>query len=65
MTLYTFSGEDREERGLSENRFILQKTDTLVYAAMLEDAAMDYDITQENVVYSFRLIQQDWKTGET
>lgn len=65
MTLYTFSGEDREERGLSENRFILQKTDTLVYAARLEDAAKEYDITQENVVYSFRLIQQDWKTGET
>jgi len=65
MTLYVLSGHNREEQGLSDSRFILQKTDTLVYAASLEPAAKAYEITEENIVYSFRLIQQDWKTGET
>lgn len=65
MTVYTFTGQNREEQGLTEGRFILQKTDSVVYAALLEDTAKQYDITQENAVYCFRLIQQHWKTGET
>lgn len=65
MTLYTFSGQSREEQGLTDNRFILQKTDSLLYAAKLEPAAQKYELTQEYIVYSFRLIEQDWKTGET
>lgn len=65
MTVSAFTGQNREEQGLSEGRFILQKTESVVYAAFLEDAAKDYDLTQENSVYCFRLIQQDWKTGET
>lgn len=65
MTVYAFTGQNREEQGLSDGRFILQKTESVVYAAFLEDTAKDYDLTQENSVYCFRLIQHDWKTGET
>lgn len=65
MTLYVLSGHNREEQGCLENRFILQKSDQVVYAASLEPAAEAYEITEENIVYNFRLIQQDWKTGET
>ena len=65
MTVYAFTGQNREEQGLSDGRFILQKTESVVYAASLEDVAQEYDLTQENSVYCFRLIQQDWKTGET
>lgn len=65
MTVYTFSGQNREEQGLTEGRFILHKTESVVYAAFLEGCAEEYGFTQENVVYSFRLIQKDWKTGET
>lgn len=65
MTVYAFTGQNREEQGLSEGRFILQKTDSVVYAASLEEAAQHYDLTQDSVVYCFRLIQQNWKTGET
>lgn len=65
MTVYAFTGQNREEQGLSDGRFILQKTESVVYAASLEDVAKNYDLTQENSVYCFRLIQQDWKTGET
>lgn len=65
LTVFAFSGQDREEEGLTEDRFILHRTDSVVYAALLEDAAQNYGLTQENVVYSFRMIQKDWKTGET
>ena len=65
LTLYSFTGQNREEQGLSKGRFVLHKTDSVVYAALLEEAAAKYGITQESMVYSFRMIQQDWKTGET
>lgn len=65
MTLSVFTGRNREEQGLTDGRFILRKTESSVYAALLEDCAADYGLTQETVVYSFRMIQQDWKTGET
>ena len=65
MTLYTLTGQNRDEQGLADGRFVLHKTDSVVYAAYLEECAQDYGLTQESVVYSFRLIQQDWKTGET
>lgn len=65
MTIYTYTGQNREELGASENRFILHKTDSVVYAAKLESLAEKYSITKESAVYSFRLIHQQWKTGET
>lgn len=65
LTLFTFTGQSREEQGLSDDRFILHKTDSVVYAALLEDYAADLGLTRESVVYNFRMIQQDWKTGET
>ena len=65
MTVCAFTGQNREEQGLADGRFILQKTDSVVYAASLETAANQYDLSQENIVYCFRLIQENWKTGET
>lgn len=65
LTVYAFAGENREEAGLSEGRFILHKTETTVYAAQLDTTAESIELTQEKTVYSFRLIQTDWKTGET
>jgi len=65
MSIYAFTGQNREEQGLSDGRFILYKTDSVVYSALLEPNAIEFDFTQEKVVYNFRLIQKDWKTGET
>lgn len=65
MTVYELTGQGREEQALTDSRFILHKTESVLYAAKLENVAQRYDLTQEKVVYSFRLIQQDWKTGET
>lgn len=65
MSIYAFTGQNREEQGLSDGRFILYKTDSVVYAALLEDSAKEHNLTQDKLVYNFRLIQKDWKTGET
>ncbi len=65
MTVYALSGDNMEEMALRDGRFILEKTDKTVYCGQMEDAAEEYGITRESVVYSFRLIQQDWNTGLT
>lgn len=65
MTISAFTGQNREEQGLSQGWFILHKTESVVYSALLEECAEEYGLDRETVVYSFRMIQQDWKTGET
>ena len=65
MTVFALTGQNREEQALAEERFVLHKTDSTVYAASLEEIALEYAITQDSVIRSFHLIQQDWKTGET
>ena len=64
MTVYTLTGQNREEQSLSDGKFILLKTDTVIYSATLEEAAVGYGITQENLIGSFSLIHQDWNSGE-
>jgi hypothetical protein len=63
--LFVLTGQSREEQGVMDDRFVLHKTDSAVYAAHLESAAIDLGLTKESIIYSFRLIQEDWKTGET
>ena len=63
-TVYVLTGEDRSSAATEENRFLLHKTDSVVYAAQLEDAGVLAGITQERLIGTFFLIQSDWKTGE-
>lgn len=65
MTIFVLSGQNREEQGAMDDRFILHSAETVTYAASLEREAAEYGITQERVKAGFHLIQQDWKTGET
>lgn len=65
MSIYAFSGQNKETQATAEGRFVLYRTESTVYAASLEEAAESYGITHDSLIYSFRLIQQDWKTGET
>ena len=55
----------REEQALVDNRFVLYRTESTVYAANLEVASAAYGFSQEDLINSFHLILQDWKTGET
>lgn len=65
MTVYVLAGQSRMEQSELEDRFVLMKNDTVIYSASLTSNAEDYGITQQKVIDSFHLIQQDWKTGET
>ena len=65
LSIHVLTGSDREDEALDNNRFVLYRTEDIVYAARLETASAAYGITQETFVNSFHLIWQDWKTGET
>lgn len=65
LTIYVFTAQNREDQGVEEGRFVLHKTESTVYAAKLEEGAEEFGLTQESTVFSFRMIQKDWKTGET
>ena len=63
-SVYVLTGEDRSNIAVGDGRFVLLKTDSVVYAAFLEDTAGSVGISQEDLINSFFLIQSDWKTGE-
>lgn len=64
-TIYTLTGSNRDEEASMDGRFPLYRTEGIAYAGRLEEGAAELDITEEDLVNSFRLIQQDWQTGET
>ena len=65
VTIYALSGQNRESQAAEEGYITLHRTDTVVYVAKLEPASAQYGIDGNTVRDCFRLIQQDWKTGET
>ena len=64
FTIFTLTGQNREEQSLSDGKFILLKTDTAIYSATLETAATGHGVTQENLIGCFSQIHQDWNSGE-
>ena len=65
FTLYVFTGSARDEAAVKDGRFALHRSEGIAYAASLTEAAAAYDITEDYLIDSFRLIRQDWQTGET
>lgn len=65
MTVYVLTGQKREEQAVIDNRFVLYRTESTVYAAKLDVASATYGISKDGLIESFHLILQDWKTGET
>ena len=65
LTVFALTGPDREEAAVQNNRFVLHKTESTIFAANLEGASASCGLTQESVTEAFRLIRMDWKTGET
>ncbi len=64
-TIYVLTGEERSNVAVEDGRFVLLKTDTVVYSCYLEEAAQKkLGITREELTENFFLIQSDWKTGE-
>ena len=65
MTVFSLSGDHRDEEAISQNRFVLYAGDKITYAVNLEVASAAYHITQDTLQKSFHLIHHDWKNGET
>ena len=65
FTIYVMTGSDRESQARADKRFLLYRTDEVVYAARLEPIAAENGITKESMINSFSPIHQDWRTGET
>jgi len=64
FTVYALTGQDREEQAVTENRFVLHRSESTVYAAHMEVASGLMEISREDMIAGFHLIRQDWKTGE-
>ena len=65
FTIYCFTGSSREEQAVENNRFLLHRSDVTVFACERSELAQELEITQEDIINSFRLIHRDWNTGET
>ncbi len=65
FTLYVFTGSNRDEEAVKDGRFPLYRAEGIAYSASLAEAAAEYNITEDYLINSFRLIRQDWQTGET
>jgi len=65
FNVYAYTGQDREQAALENGKFVLYTSESTVFAASMEPGADLIKLTQDDVIYSFRLIQHDWKTGET
>ena len=65
FTIYCFTGSSREEQAIQDNRFLLHRSDATVFACERSELAQEMDISEENMINSFRLIHRDWNTGET
>lgn len=65
MSVYALTGQKREEQAVADNRFVLHRTESTIYAANLGVAYADLGMTKESLIHCFNLIQEDWKKGET
>lgn len=63
MTLTVLTGQKREEQAIQDNRFVVYKNETTIYAVKLEVASASYGITQDSIISGFHVIVQDWNTG--
>ena len=65
FTVHILTGSDQEVQLNQRNLFALHRTEGVMYAAKLEEGSAAFGITEEQLINSFRLILQDWKSGET
>ncbi len=65
LSIVVLTGQKREEQAVANNRFVLYRTDTTVYAAKLDVASAAFGIDQEMLTESFHMIVQDWSNTES
>ena len=64
MTIYVFTGQEREEQAVTDNRFVLYRTESTVFAAHLDVTSAAYNMTHETLIKAFHLIAQNVGNGE-
>lgn len=65
FTIHVFTGSSRDEDAVRDGRFALYRAEGVAFAAELDaSAAAQYGITEDDLIDSFRLIQQDRRAGE-
>ena len=64
MSVYTLTGQDRAQQAVADGRFVIYEGETVVYAASVSADAASYDLTDKTLPGCFRLIRQDWNSGE-
>lgn len=64
FTIQAFTGQNRETQAVDQNRFVLLRTETTIYSAQLEVASGAISLSKEDLINGFRMIHQDWITGE-
>ena len=65
MTVYVFTGQEREEQAIADNRFVLYRNESTVYAGHLEVASAAFDMTHETLINAFHLITLNPSNAET
>lgn len=63
FTLYLFSGDHAAELAESDGRFYLAEKNKVIYAASLGDSEWSAQLTEQDLIDSFRFIQEDWNSG--
>lgn len=57
FTIYTLTGQDREEQAVTDNRFVLQRADSVLYAARLDVASGSIPMSREDLANAFNMIR--------
>ncbi len=65
FTVYVLTGQKREEQALTDNRFVIYRSESTIYAVKLEASSAVYGLNQERIISGFHLIVQQWNTGLT
>ncbi len=65
FSITALTGESREEIAAQRQMRILYHGESVLYVAQIEAGAAPLGITEQTLVNAFRLIHQEWKTGET
>ena len=54
----------RAAQAVADGRFVIHETETVIYAASVSADAASYGLTDKTLPGYFRLIRQDWNSGE-
>ena len=65
FTIYALSGSDRQSQSTEDGRFVLFAGEDVIHAARMESGLTASGMTESDLINSFHLIHQAWKTGET